>query len=95
MSDDGGRRFRLAKAEREEDCRVITPRDALEDALEKLNSGEIQPTKLVIVFQEPQDREKPDGRFVQNYFAANVTLAEHCAMMRIEEHLLFDYWLGE
>lgn len=95
MSDDGGRRFRIAKAEREEDCRVITPLDALEDAAEKVRSGEIEPTKLLILFQQPQDREKPDGLFVQNYFAANVTLEEHCAMLRIQERLLLDYWLGE
>ena len=64
------------RAEEKGDCRVWTPVDALLACLRDIESGEINPERLVIHYSA---LDGDDRTF--NYYASNVTSVEHAGLL--------------
>jgi hypothetical protein len=64
------------RANQENDCRLWTPADALLACLRDLESGEINPERLVIHFTQDVDGNKQ-----YCYYASNITRMEHAGLL--------------
>ena len=64
------------RAQEKADCRLWTPVDALLACLRDIESGEINPERLVIHFTEMVGEDRH-----YNYYAANVTTIDHAGLL--------------
>lgn len=79
-----------ARAEKMQDCREWSPLDALEDAINSIKSGEINPEQVVVHFLS---KEASDGRRLHNFFAAGVTVPQHIALLNLGLKRVLEEWL--
>jgi hypothetical protein len=68
--DDNIQSLGAMRAEREQDNRLWSPIECLEEAIRDLKSGEMSCTGLVILFVDQGNEEKPV--FTVNNYAANI-----------------------
>lgn len=80
--DDKGMLFRERQANKNDDCRLWTVRDALVFMVREIDEGRLKPDQIVAVYRMPNARE--DG-FTVNYIQAGVTRAEHIAMIELHK----------
>lgn len=80
------------KAEKAGDCKLWSAQDALEDTLERLKKGEIDPQQLVIVMLDHPDVNE-DRRF--RFVASGVSVAEHIALLNAALKDVMDEWMGK
>lgn len=91
MSSDGGREFRLRRAEREESNQHVTPEDILEQVLEDIRSGKLQPDQLLIGYRCPEDG---NGRRYGTY-SANLSRPDLLVFLEWLKVNLFDNWKAD
>lgn len=73
-----------ARAEKENDNRLISPKDQLKEALHDIETGEIAPTKLMIVYVDDTD-----GSYTTGYYLSNAKATEAIAMCEATKISLF------
>lgn len=74
-----------AKAEREHNSTLWTPRDALIDTLRRLDKGEITPTRIVIAFREGE----PDAPYTSYAISGHDPL-QHVGMLERVKMMILD-----
>lgn len=79
-----------ARAKKKQDSREWSCLDALEDAIQRIKSGEIKPMGMAIHFWEKDD----DGR-THHYQVAGLTFPEHIALLSLAEHRVITDWQRE
>lgn len=68
-----------AKAEKNNDSRLWSTEDALEDVLQRLRAGQIKPDQLAIHWFE----NLPGGGYRHGYTVAGVTFQQHMALLHV------------
>ncbi len=81
--------FNAARAEKADDSRLWTPRDALEYLLCQIDSGEVNSTQLVIHYLE----DPKSGGHQHGYIVAGVTRPEHVALLAVAQHWVIKEWV--
>ena len=80
--------FRKALVDKNHDCRLWTPIDALEDTIVELR-GKENVKQLAIHWME----DLPEGGCRHYYCVAGVTHAEHIALLQLAIHRATEDWL--
>jgi len=75
------------RAEQKQDSREWSCLDALEDLIERIKSGEINPSQMTIHFYEKKD----EGR-THHFQVANMTYSEHIALLAVASHRVITEW---
>lgn len=74
-----------ARAAKAHDNRLWSPLDCLDKVRRDIESGEIKPRRLMVVYEELVDEAKPEGLKHQGRYLANVPLSEQIAMLEWEK----------
>lgn len=77
------------RAEKEGDCRLVTPLEELKDLVQRIESEKMNPDQLFVCMLT-FDKEKP-GRWFTNYGCANMTKRDIIALLEImKDRVLHD-----
>jgi len=88
--DDGGKKFRKKLASRSEDGSRWTPRDAVEDIMERIDNGELSTIEsILIIYSRPPD-EDPESRAV-GWNWAGPSKREHLELIEVHKQQFMDY----
>jgi hypothetical protein len=80
--------FNKERAQKEQDCRLWSPLEALEDLVAEIKAGQLNPEQLGVHYLEPDGDGKRHG-----YAAAGVTFPDHIALLHIALHSVVSKWL--
>jgi hypothetical protein len=75
------------RADKKQDSREWSCLDALEDLIERIKSGEINPAQMAIHFYE-----KTDSGRTHHFQVANLTYPEHIALLAVASHRVITEW---
>lgn len=78
----------LKRAEKEQDCRLCSPFDILEELIADIKAGKYKPNKLVLIFSEPLPN---DGDRVSERYAG-VTRSEIIALLEYQKSIVLEDW---
>lgn len=76
------------RAEKTQDCREWSVEDALEDCLNRVKAGEINPSELIIHYFEKQN----DGSRTHGYTCAGLDFMQHIALLHVAMKNVMQMW---
>lgn len=92
MSEDDGRELRLRRAEKEQDCRIVSVRDVLAATIEEIDRGELKADQVVIILGKDLHGDVLDEKARITSRHAGTTRSQHLTLLELHKTLYMANW---